>query len=84
MIMARVYISFLGTNDYLTCTYFYKDNEMQNVRFVQEATLNFFCSQWTSEDRILIFATGDAYEKNWLDNGHKDRKRLGDIHWNIG
>ncbi|MEA3429232.1 MAG: TIGR02221 family CRISPR-associated protein [Thermodesulfobacteriota bacterium] len=71
--MARVYISFLGTNDYLTCTYFYKDNEVQNVRFVQEATLNFFCSQWTSEDRILIFATGDAYEKNWLDNGHKDR-----------
>ncbi len=71
--MARVYISFLGTNDYLTCTYFYKDNEMQNLRFVQEATLNFFCSQWTSEDRILIFATGDTYEKNWLNNGHKDR-----------
>lgn len=71
--MAKVYLSFLGTNDYLACTYYTGDREVNNVRFVQEATLNFFCSHWTCEDKILIFITNAAYEKNWLDNGHKER-----------
>ncbi len=37
--MSRVFIPFLGTNDYLPCTYFYHEKESQNIRFVQEATL---------------------------------------------
>ncbi len=40
--MAKVYISFIGTNDYLPCTYFHDEKELQNIRFVQEATLHFF------------------------------------------
>ena len=74
MSMGRVYLSFLGTSDYVACTY-YRDGEgfeAENIRFVQEATISLCCSDWTSEDRILIFTTRDAYEKNWLDNGHKD------------
>lgn len=69
--MARAYLSFLGTNDYLNCTYFKNNKELKNVRFVQQATLYFYCREWTSEDRILIFTTDEAYEKNWLDNGHR-------------
>lgn len=72
--MARVFISFLGTNDYLPCTYFKDDKQVRNVRFVQEATLSFFCSKWTRDDRILIFTTNESYKKNWLDNGHIDSK----------
>lgn len=70
--MPRVYMAFLGTNDYLPCTYCSDGKEIENVRFVQEATLGFFCNEWTRDDRILIFATEDAKSKNWLDNGHTD------------
>lgn len=72
--MSRVYIAFLGTNDYLPCTYFSDDKEAEDVRFVQEATLSFFCNGWTRNDRILIFTTGEAEQKNWQNNGHKNWK----------
>ncbi|RZB34208.1 MAG: hypothetical protein SRB2_03601 [Desulfobacteraceae bacterium Eth-SRB2] len=71
--MANVFISFLGTNDYLSCTY-YRDNfEEKDVRFVQEATIKYCCSDWDGDDRIVIFTTREAKIKNWLDNGHIDR-----------
>jgi len=71
--MSKVYISFLGTNDYLPCTYFKNSREMKNVRFVQQATLEFFCRGWTGKDRITIFSTEDAFRRNWLDDGHTDK-----------
>lgn len=71
--MAKVYLSFLGTNDYLPCTYFFGDREVAEVRFVQEATVSLFCQDWGPQDRILIFTTAEAYRKNWLDDGHEDR-----------
>ncbi len=67
-------MAFLGTNDYLSCTYFSDDKAVENVRFVQEATLKLFCTEWTKDDRVLIFTTDDAVRKNWQDNGHKSRK----------
>ena len=70
--MAKVYLSFLGTNDYLFCTYYTGDKEVNNVRFVQEATLGLYCRNWTSADRIIIFTTEEANKKNWQDNGHKN------------
>lgn len=78
--MSNVYISFLGTNDYLECTYQYEDADpVKNIRFVQEATLKTFCSEWTPDDRIFIFTTGEACKKNWLDNGHIDRETKGPL-----
>jgi len=77
--MANIYISFLGTNDYLSCTYHYKSRSpVEGIRFVQEATLSTFCRDWSPEDRVVIFTTKDAYNKNWLDNGHVDHK-TGDV-----
>lgn len=78
--MANVFISLLGTNNYKTCSYFFGESyetkvfEKRDIRFVQEATIEHFCSEWTAEDRIFIFATPKAYELNWCDNGHRDRK----------
>ncbi|MBW1705832.1 MAG: TIGR02221 family CRISPR-associated protein [Deltaproteobacteria bacterium] len=72
--MSKVYMAFLGTNDYLACTYFSDDREMRDVRFVQEATLEFFCNDWSKDDRILIFTTDEVVQKNWKDNGHRDRE----------
>jgi len=72
--MSRVFLSFLGTSDYVPCTYYRGDYEAANVRFVQEAILKIECAQWTSDDRALIFTTGEAYRRNWPDNGHMDRE----------
>lgn len=75
--MARkVFISFLGFTNYKTCVY-YKDNFCSsNVRFIQEATLDYLqaLEQWTENDVAYILLTDGAKSSNWLDNGHRDFK----------
>lgn len=71
--MARCYLSCLGTSPYVECIYVAPDGrESPVVRFVQEATIRFFCHNWTADDRILIFTTDEAFQKNWQDHGHGD------------
>lgn len=75
--MARkVFISFLGTNNYVNCFYEIDGNKSAPVRFVQEALIKEVCKDWTKEDKILVFftskeKTGKAGSKelNWFDNG---------------
>ena len=74
--MAKTFISFLGTNDYLECSYKFRNEIVKNVRFVQEATIKLNCMRWSADDRVIIFTTRDSFQKNWKDNGHKD--------WNTG
>lgn len=87
--MARkVFISFLGTNNYLECCYQYNGVISKPVRFVQEALIAHICKDWTEKDQILIFCTSKettgedgAKEINWLDNGQQriscDSERIG-------
>lgn len=75
--MARkVFISFLGTNNYVLCRYTMDDIVSAPVRFVQEALIEHTCKDWTEADRIFIFCTSKestgangSKEVNWLDNG---------------
>ena len=75
--MARkVFISFLGTNNYIQCRYDINGVVSAPVRFVQEALIEHFCKEWTKDDRIFIFCTSKektgengSKEINWLDNG---------------
>ena len=75
--MARkVFISFLGTNNYVQCRYDISGDVSAPVRFVQEALIEHVCKKWTEEDRIFIFCkskekTGEngSKEINWFDNG---------------
>ena len=71
--MANNYISFLGTNPYLECIYYEPDNQLNahKCRFVQEATLLFNCKTWSQSDRVIIFTTQEAYQKNWLNNNNE-------------
>jgi len=66
--MANLYLSFLGTNDYLEAIYHFNDQKKQ-TRFIQEATVGFLCQDWTDEDKIIIFNTADAKKNNWFDGG---------------
>lgn len=68
--MARKFLSFLGTNAYLPCTYFRESQEVADVRFIQEALVRLHCKTWKAEDQVVIFLTQGAREKNWQDNGN--------------
>ncbi|OQX18733.1 MAG: CRISPR-associated protein [Desulfobulbaceae bacterium A2] len=67
----KVYVSFLGTNDYEPCNYSLSGMpKVDNVRFVQEAGICRYCMDWCSDDAINIFTTEESYQKNWLNDGH--------------
>jgi CRISPR-associated Csx2 family protein len=72
--MARLFLSFLGTNNYKSCVYYQGEppdpGNRLPVRFVQEATVGRFCKEWGPADRIILFTTCEAYRKNWVDGGH--------------
>ena len=65
----KVFISFLGTGNYVECYY---DIDKENpVRFVQESLIRTICKDWTEDDRIYIFCTEEAEKKNWVNNGQE-------------
>lgn len=72
--MAKAFISFLGTNDYLDCRYSLNNQHGRVVKYFQEDLVDRFCRTWGPEDQIRIFTTADALTTNWQDNGHRDRK----------
>ena len=75
--MARkVFISFLGTSNYIECKYRNGETVSKPVRFVQEALITDICKDWADNDQIYIFCTSKdktgekgAKEFNWLNNG---------------
>ncbi len=75
----KVFISFLGTNNYVECCY--SSDPKYPVRFVQEALIRDICKDWTENDHIYIFCTTDAERLNWVDNGqtqiNEDVDRIG-------
>lgn len=71
--MARkIFISVLGYNNYGKCFYTRDGFKSDEVRYVQEATLEYLrsVSEWTVDDCAYILLTKGAEEKNWVDNGH--------------
>ncbi len=77
--MARkVFLSFLGTNPYLECNY----GPVKNVVFIQEALVKEHCANWDENDKIYIFLTEDAEQKNWRNGGNFEKglqQRLQDL-----
>jgi len=67
--MARVFLSFLGTSNYAECNYYYgnKTNRVDKVKYIQEASIRLFCKSWIKHDKVVIFLTRDARERNWRD-----------------
>jgi len=72
--MAKAFISFLGTNDYLDCRYSLNNQPGNLVKYFQEDLADRFCQTWGPEDQVRIFTTEKALKTNWQDNGHRDKK----------
>ncbi|WP_462270688.1 TIGR02221 family CRISPR-associated protein [Desulfobacter sp.] len=78
--MGKIFISFLGTNNYKYCNYYFNDDEsdvVKEVRFVQEALLKRLCSAWGENDRALIFLTPEAEARNWQEKEEKEERVYG-------
>ncbi|MGC8658912.1 MAG: TIGR02221 family CRISPR-associated protein [Desulfomonilaceae bacterium] len=72
--MGRVFLSVLGTGDYVECIYkFDGDFESVPTRYVQEATVSRYCKDWGPNDKIIIFTTSDARDRNWNDHDYYDK-----------
>ncbi|MDR1700056.1 MAG: TIGR02221 family CRISPR-associated protein, partial [Lachnoclostridium sp.] len=69
--MGRVFISFLGTSDYSECEYFFRERS-RKTKFIQQALIELFCTDFTKEDKMLFLLTEDAKRKNW-ENGLKEK-----------
>lgn len=62
----KVFISFLGTNNYKPCVY--KSDELGEssvVIYVQDAILQLISKKWTSNDKVYVFLTQGARNKHW-------------------
>ncbi|AEF80718.1 TIGR02221 family CRISPR-associated protein [Leadbettera azotonutricia] len=60
----NIFIAFLGTGDYKECVYSYSGNKIK-TKFAQRATIDFFCKNYTENDKIFIVLTEGAKEKHW-------------------
>lgn len=73
----KVFISFLGTTDYFPSRYYRGKKFCSDVeKYIQIAALQYVQRQavWTKDDIAYILLTELAEERNWRDNGHKDRE----------
>jgi CRISPR-associated Csx2 family protein len=63
----KIFINFLGANEYAPCNYELNGIKIENVRFVQEALVQILDKQepFTAEDKIITFVTEDANKNNW-------------------
>lgn len=65
----KVFISFLGTSNYLQTRYNIEGSPSNAVRFVQEALTDHICKEWSGKDRIYVFFTQKSHDFNWVDEG---------------
>lgn len=73
----KVFISFLGTSFYEKTYYYVTDEDKNSVsptRFAQIASLEKYATDFSKEDKILIFTTEKALQ-NWEDNTHHNWKK---------
>src|SRR5690554_5061299 len=66
----KVFVSFLGTNNYLATNYYLGGQKVDGVRYIQEALARMFCADWEESDLVLIFCTDEAAKQNWEDKEH--------------
>ncbi len=82
--MAKVFISFLGTGLYEAVHYEIEGRRTEEkTQYIQEALLGLLYSDWTEEDRVLIFCTDYAYTGNWKSGTRFDKVKNQEV-FNVG
>ncbi len=72
----KKFISFLGGSNYQYCDYWKDGKSYGDVRFIQEATINYLIEKenWCNKDEVIILLTKDANSLNWVNGGHKNKE----------
>jgi len=76
----KIFISILGTGYYHKTRYYFGSEPVGNEnesRFIQEATMDYLCSNWTLKDKAYIFVTkgkGGSKERNWKKNAQENHR----------
>lgn len=73
----KIFLSFLGTNDYVDCNYFLEENpdiRIDDVKYIQEAIIKIHKSDLSEDDVCYFFLTEDAKHRNWEDNGQFNKE----------
>jgi CRISPR-associated Csx2 family protein len=68
----KIFLSFLGTNNYVPCNYYVESDatqKVENVKYIQEAILQMACVDFCDTDAAYIFLTDAAKKQNWLNDG---------------
>jgi len=63
----KVFLSFLGTGKYKNCNYFFDNQKINNVKYIQEAVLRIFCKDWDKNDIGFILTSSAAKNIHWQD-----------------
>lgn len=71
--MSRIFLSVLGTGNYQPCEYVINGERLPETRYIQEASVRYFCRNWdfAGGDRIKILCSEESFKIHW-DNGTKD------------
>lgn len=78
----KVFLSFVGLSEYITCNYYFNGNEQDKsepTRFIQEAIIKHECSDWNENDGFYFFATPAARASNWENGIFKSNDDFADI-----
>ncbi len=73
----KIFLSFLGISNYDSVCYGRPSDVPSTIvptRFIQEAIIRTYCSDFTEKDKVLVFTTKAAL-KNWEDGEHYNRKK---------
>lgn len=63
--MSKKFISFLGTGPYKKCKYQFENQISEEVIFIQEVLIKEICSNFSPNDKILIFLDNGSKIANW-------------------
>jgi CRISPR-associated Csx2 family protein len=73
----KIFISFLGTSNYIPCNYYFendKSKKVENVNYIQEALLSILKSDFSVNDSVFTLCTTKSFQMNYLDNGQYNRE----------
>lgn len=68
----KVFLSFLGTNDYVRCNYYHSEFRDKNQKFIQVSLMKMLVNDFSESDKAYFFLTDDAKKRNWLPGDYID------------
>lgn len=70
----KIFLSFLGTNDYVQCNYCIGDFKDENQKYIQVSLMKYLSADFSETDKCYVFLTEEARRKNWDFGNHTEAK----------